>query len=147
MPVKAKGKDRKLVPHSSFEVSTRSYTKAFVQRTVAPATTEVGSPSATPSAPAPDAVPAPSHSGVTIPSVPRKRKMVAPDTSATSSERSTSHSLIEIVDIVDLIEDLMKSKIQPPAYHRIQEFIAKVYIQPLAFSFHILNSNIRLLVI
>ena len=134
-PVKSKSKARKLNPKSSSQVSTRSYTKASVQRTVAPATTVVGSPSATPSAPAPDAAPAPSHSGATIPSVPRKRKAVAPDTSATSAEISTSYSLIENVDMVDLIEDLMKSKIQPPAYRRIQEFLAKVFIQPLALSF------------
>ena len=60
VPVKSKSKGRKLNPKSSSQVSTRSYTKASVQRTVAPATTVVGSPSATPSAPAPDAAPAPS---------------------------------------------------------------------------------------
>ena len=123
----AKGKGRKLAPHSSSQVSTRSYTKASVQRTVPPATTVVGSPTATPSAPAPDAVAAPAHSGATNPSVPRKRKAIAPDTSATSSEKSSSLSLIENVDMADLIEDLMKLKIQPPAYRRIQEFIIKVF--------------------
>ena len=115
----AKGKGRKLNPHASSQVSTRSYNKASVQHTVAPATTVVGSPTATPSAPAPDAVAAPAHSGATNPSVPRKRKVIAPDTSATSSEKSSSLSLIENVDMEDLIEDLMKSKIQPPAYRRI----------------------------
>ena len=122
----SKGKGRKLGPHASSQVSTRTYTKASVQRTVAPSTTVVGSPSATPSAPAPDPLPAPSHSDATIPSVPRKRKAVAPDTSATSSEMSSSLSLIENVDMTELIEDLMKTKIQPPAYRRIQEFITKV---------------------
>ena len=141
VPVKSKGKGRRLNPKSSSQVSTRSYTKASVQPSAAPATTVVGSPSATPSAPAPYAPPAPSHSGATIPSVPRKRKAVAPDTSATSAENSTCHSLIENVDMVDLIEDLMKSKIQPPAYRRIQEFIAKVYFQPLALSFHTVTSH------
>ena len=80
----AKGK-RKGKKVASSQVSTRSYTKASVQRTAAPTTTVVGSPSATPSAIAPDLVLAPSHSGMTLPSVPRKRKAVAPDTSATSS--------------------------------------------------------------
>ena len=51
--VKGKGKGRKLVPLASSKVSTRSFTKASVQRTAGPATTVVGSPSATPSAPSP----------------------------------------------------------------------------------------------
>jgi hypothetical protein len=127
-PVKAKGKGRKLVPHASSQVSTRSYSKASVQRTVAPTTTVVGSPSATPSAPPSDPVPAPSHSDATIPSVPRKRKAVAPDTSATSSERSSSLSLIENVDMGELVEDLMKTKVPPPAYRRIQDFLIKVCV-------------------
>ena len=131
VPVKAKGKGRKLVPHASSQVSTRSYTKASVPRVVPPATTVVGSPSAIPSAAAPDPIPDPSHSGATIPSVPRKRKAVAPDTSATSSERSSSLSLIENVDMVDLIENIMKTKVTPPAYRRIQDFLAKVPILPI----------------
>ena len=110
-PGKGKGKGRKLVPHASSQVSTRSYTKASVRRVVAPSTTVVGSPNTTPSAPPPDLVAAPSHSGATIPSLPRKRKAVAPDNSATSSERSSSLSLIENVDMGDLIEDLMKMKV------------------------------------
>ena len=72
----AKGKDRKLVPLASSQVSTQSYTTASVPRTIAPATTVVGSPTATPSAPALDPVPAPCHSGATIPSVPRKRRLL-----------------------------------------------------------------------
>lgn len=122
---KGKGKGKRV---ASSQVSTRSYTKASVQRTAAPTTTVVGSPSATPSAIAPDLVPAPSHSGVTLPSVPRKRKAVAPDTSATSSEKSSSLVLIENVDMGELIEDLMRTKVQPPAYRRIQEFITKVSV-------------------
>ena len=47
--VKGKGKGRKVVVHACFQVSTRSFTKASVQRTTAPATTVVGSPTATPS--------------------------------------------------------------------------------------------------
>jgi hypothetical protein len=125
-PVKGKGKGRKLVPLASSQVSTRSFTKASVQRTVAPATTVVGSPSAAPSAPHPNLAPVPSHSGATIPSVPRKRKAVAPDTTATSSERSSSLFLIENVDMGELIEDLMKTKVPPPSYRRIQEFLTKV---------------------
>jgi hypothetical protein len=137
-PVKAKGKGRKLVPLASSQVSTRSFTKASVQRTVAPATTVVGSPSAAPSAPHPNPAPVPSHSGATIPSVPRKRKAVAPDTSATSSERSSSLSLIENVDMGELIEDLMKTKVPPPSYRRIQDFLTKVCLSFCFFSFFVI---------
>ena len=95
----AKGKGRKFVPHASSQVCTHSYTKACVQGTIAPATTVLGGPTATHSAPAPELVPTPSHSGATIPSVSRKRKAIAPDTSATSSKRSSNLSLIENVDM------------------------------------------------
>jgi hypothetical protein len=65
----------------------------------------VGSPTATPSAALANPVVAPSHSGATIPSVPRKRKVVAPNTSATSSKMSYSLSLIENVVMGELVED------------------------------------------
>ena len=120
-PVKAKGKGKKV---SSSQVSTRSFSKASIQRT--PATTVVGSPTTTSSTPFRDFVLAPSHSDVNIPSVPRKRKAVAPDTSANSSEKLSSLSLIKNVDMVDLIEDLMRSKVPPPAYRGIQDFLTKV---------------------
>jgi hypothetical protein len=113
---------------ASSQVSTRSYTKAPVQRTPVPVTTVVGSPSATPSAIVPDLVPAPFHSGVTLPSVPRKKKALAPNTSATSSEKSSSLALIENVDMGELIEELMLTKVPPLAYRRIQEFLTKVSV-------------------
>ena len=47
-PVKAKGKGKRV---ASNQVSTRSFTKASVQRTAAPATTVVENPRATPSVP------------------------------------------------------------------------------------------------
>ena len=94
--VKVKGKGKRV---ASNQVSTRSLSKASVQRTPAPATTVVGSPTTTPSAPTPNHVPAPSYSCVTIPSVPHRRKAVALDTSATSFEKSYSLSLIENVDM------------------------------------------------
>ena len=122
-PMNGKGKGEKV---ASSQVSTCSSTKASVQGT--PTTTVVESPTATPSAPSWDHVPAPFHSGVTIPSVPRKRKAVAPDTSATSLEKSSSLYLIENIDIGELIEDLMRSKVPPPAYRRIQEFLTKVCV-------------------
>ena len=73
----------------------------------------VGSPTATHCTP--DLVAASSHSGTTIKLVPRKRKVVAPDTSATSSQKSSSFSLIDHVDMGEFIEDLMKTKFFPPA--------------------------------
>ena len=79
----------------------------------------VGSPTAIPYAPAPDDVPAPSYSGTTNPSVPRKRKAIAPATSTTSPERSSSLSLIKNVDMEELFEELMKTKIQPTAASKI----------------------------
>ena len=75
-PAKGNGKGKKLVLHASSQISTRSYTKASIQRVVAPSTTVVGSPNAIPYGPPPDFVAASSHSGSTIPSVPRKRKAV-----------------------------------------------------------------------
>jgi hypothetical protein len=85
-----------------------------------------GSPTATLFAPPPDLVAARSHSGAIIPSVPRKMKVVVTDTSAILLERSSSLSLIENVDMEKLIEDLMKMKVPPPAYRRIQDFLTKV---------------------
>ena len=105
-----------------------------IQRNVAPATTVVGSPSATPSIALSNPVVVPSHSGATTPSVSCKRKVVAPDTSATSSERSSSLSLIENVDMGEFIEDLMNTKVPPPAYRRIQDFLTKVCVHFYCFS-------------
>ena len=133
-PVKGKGRGKKVLAHASSQVSTRFYIKASVQRNVAPATTVVGSPTATPSLALASPVVAPSQSGATIPSVLRKRKVVAPDTSATSSERSSSLCLIENVDMEKLIEDLMKTKVPPPAYRHIQGFLTKVCMHFHCFS-------------
>ena len=123
---KGKGKGKRV---ASSQVSTRSNSKASVQRQAAPATTVVGSPSAIPQ----DLVPAPSHSGFTVPSVPRKRKAIAPDTSGSSLEKSSSHVLIENVDMGELIEDLMRTKVHPPPYRRIQEFLTKVSLPFISF--------------
>ena len=128
MPVKHKGRGKKVLAHASSQVTSRSNAKASVQRNVAPATTVVGSPTGTPSAALANPVVAPSHNGVTIPSVPRKRKVVALDTSATSSKMSSSLSLIENVDMGELIEDLMKTKVPPLTYRRIQDFLTKVCV-------------------
>jgi hypothetical protein len=86
--VKDKGRGRQVLVHASSQVSTRSYTKTSIQRIAALATTVVGSPTATLATLA-NIVAAPSHSGVTIPSVLHKTKAIAPDTSTTLSERSS----------------------------------------------------------
>ena len=124
--IKSKGKGRKVVPHASSQVSIHSFTNASVQRYIAQATNVVGSPTANPSAPAPDPIAILFYSGATILSVSRKRKVVAPDTTATFTERSSSISLIENVDMGMLIEDLIKTKVPLLTYRRIQEFPTKV---------------------
>ena len=93
---KGKGKGKRV---ASNQVSTLSYIEVSVKRTTTPATTVVGCPIATPSVFASDIVHAPSHRGVALPSIPRKRKAITPDTSATSSEKSSSPSLIENVNM------------------------------------------------
>jgi hypothetical protein len=110
-PVKDKSRGKKILIHASSQVSTCSYTKAFVQRTAASVTTVVGSPTATPSAPLANLVGIPFHRGDIIPLVPHKRKVVATDTSATSSKRSYNFSLIDNVDMEELIEDFMNTKV------------------------------------
>jgi hypothetical protein len=102
----------------------------------------VGSPTATPSAFFTNLVAIPFHSGATIPSVPRKRKVVASDTSATSSEMSSSLSLIENVDMGELIEDLMKMKVPPLTYRRIQDNLTKVCVPFYCLSLSLMELNI-----
>ena len=98
---------------SVFSGITISYIKAFVQHTTAPASTVVGSPTATLSAPLANHVVGPSYSGATIPSVPCKRKVVAPDTSATSSKKPSSVSLIENVDMGEFIKGFHEDQGSP----------------------------------
>lgn len=85
LPLNDNGKANKVVTYASIQVSTRSFTKASIQRSAAPATTVVGSLTTTPSVQASNHVIAPSHSGSIILFVSRKRKAVAVDTYATSS--------------------------------------------------------------
>jgi hypothetical protein len=85
-------------------------------------------PSITPSASRPQTIATPSHSGTTLLSLPRKRKAALLDTTATSSEPPNTLSLIENVDMVQLMLDSEVAGGPLPAYTRIQEFIAKVCI-------------------
>ena len=66
---KRKGKGKRV---ASNQVSTRSYSKAFVQRTPTLHTIVVDCPTATPSADALDFLLAPSHSSVALPSCPAR---------------------------------------------------------------------------
>jgi hypothetical protein len=138
-PVNGRGRGKKALAHASSQVSSISNAKASVQRNVAPATTVLGSPTGIPFATLANPVVALSNSGVTIPSVPRKRKVVAPDTSATSSDMSSCIFLIENVDMGELIEDLMKTKVPPPAYRRIQDFLGKVCVHCFILSFNVFH--------
>ena len=126
--IKGNDKTKNVFAHASSKVYTHFFIKASIQRTVVSATTMVGSPTATPSGHVSDLIAVSSHSGAIIPFMPRKRKVLAPDTSVTSSKRSSSISVIENVDMEELIEDLMKTKVPPPTYRYIQEFLTKVSI-------------------
>ena len=74
----------------------------------------VGSPTASPFAPTLDPVDVHSQSSTTISSMSRKNNNVTSDTSPTSLEWSSSISLIENVDIEELNEDLIKTKVPLP---------------------------------
>ena len=70
----------------------------------------------------------PCESNVTVPSLPRKRRASIFDTSATSTENSTTLSLIENMDVVEVLEVRQKTETLYLAYNRIQAFLAKVCI-------------------
>ena len=105
--------------------------KASVQCNVVPATTAIGIPTNTPIATL-------CHSSTTIPLVSRYRKIVAPDTSATFLKRPSIFFWIENVDMVELIEDLMKTKVPLSTYCNIQEFLTKLCVLFSCF-FHLCN--------
>ena len=95
----------------------------------APSVAPSPTPSDAPSEQAPsDQPPIPSESNVTVPSLPRKRRASTFDNSATSSEKPTTLSLIENVDMVEILEVRRKTGTFHPAYNRIQDFLTKVFI-------------------
>ena len=67
----------------------------------------------------------PSQSKATIPSL-RKRRVAAPDASATSSGTVPMCVLIENVDIEALIKSYVRTSKHDPIYQHIQEYITKV---------------------
>lgn len=105
-------------------------------------------PTATPYAIAHNHVVVPSNSGAAIPSVPHKRKVIALDHLTIFSESSSSIVLIKNVDMEELIQDLMKTKVPPPAYRCIQEFITKVCMSfyCVIHSFHVVPHSFLFLI-
>jgi hypothetical protein len=106
-------------PASQGTITTRSATKATVQASAAPTPTVVGSPSV---------LPAPSHSAATAPAFTRKRKALAAATSVTSSEGTSTYTLIENVYMGDLMEHFNKTKTPHEAFLRIEEFLVKIRV-------------------
>jgi hypothetical protein len=151
-PAKAargKGRAKKTTNQASSQVLTRSASKTPVEPPTLPHSPSIApsvapslapsiapslapsiapslAPSHTPSAFHPQSLDTPSHSGTTLLSLPRKRKAALLDTSATSSDAPNTLSLIENVDMVQLMLDSEVAGGPLPAYTRIQEFIAKV---------------------
>ena len=108
---------------SQANVSTRSASKAVAEASTAGAITGGDSPFVAPSI----LTPAPSQSGGNLPNVAlRKRKILAPDGNVTSSESYSISTFIKNVDMTELIEIHMATKLHHPTYRHIQEFLAKV---------------------
>ena len=127
---KAKGRAKITGTHS-----TRSASKTPVQPPTllqsppsTPSIAPSAAPSITPSASRPQAIATPSDSNTSLLSLPRKRKAALLETSATSSDSPSTFSLIENVDMVQLMLDCDLEGGPLPAYTRIQEFIAKVCV-------------------
>lgn len=126
----AKGKGKKdkqgIIPPtqaSQANVVTRSASNFTAQTSALPSATGVGSPSIAPTMLLPDF----SQSEGTVPGVLlRKKKTILPDASVTSSESFTVSTLIENVDMAELIETFTATKVHDPRYTRIQEFLTKV---------------------
>ena len=132
---KGKGRAKTSATQATSHLPTRSTPKTPLQPPTAvqspsctPSFAPSPAPSITPSASRPPTVATPSHSGTSLLSLPRKRKAALLDTSATSSDSPTTLSLIENVDMVQLMLDCDLAGGPLPAYTRIQEFIAKVCV-------------------
>ena len=110
-------------------VFTRLATKAAVEALAALVSTAFGSPSALPSM----VLAVASQSKATVPFV-RKRKVVAPDASVTSSGAIPISVLIENADMEDLIKVYHVAKKHNPIYIRIQEFLTRVSLILFSFS-------------
>ena len=126
---RGKGRAKKSATQASSQVLTRSASKTPVEPPTLPHSPSFApsvAPSLTPSAFRPQPLDTPSHSGTSLLSLPRKRKAALLDTTATSSDSPNTLSLIENVDMVQLMLDSDVAGGPLPPYTRIQEFIAKV---------------------
>jgi hypothetical protein len=135
---KGKGRAKNAAIQATSHLPTRSAAKTPLHKpnvlqspSSTPSIAPSLAPSITPSASRPPTIATPSHSGTSLLSLPRKRKAALLDTTATSSEAPKTLSLIENVDMVQLMLDSEVAGGPLPAYSRIQEFIAKVCIFPL----------------
>jgi hypothetical protein len=128
---KGKGRAKNAPIQATSNLPTRSAAKTPLPKPSllqSPSGTPSIAPSPAPSASRPQTIDTPSHSGTTFLSLPRKRKAALLDTTATSYESPNTLSLIENVDMVQLMLDSEVAGGPLPAYTRIQEFIAKVCI-------------------
>ena len=103
---------------------------------IAPSVAPSVAPSGTPSAFGPQFIVIPSHSGTSLLSLLRKKKVSFLDTSATSLEAPNTLAFIKNVNMVQLMLDTGLVGGPLSAYTRIQEFIAKVCIFPFVI-FHV----------
>jgi hypothetical protein len=146
---RGKGRAKKTATQASSQVLTRAASKTpvdpptlpqsppfapSVAPSLAPSVTPSLAPSVTPSAFRPQSFETPSNSGTSLLSLPHKRKAALLDTTATSSDALNTLSLIENVDMVQLMLDSKVAGGPLPAYTRIQEFIAKVCLLTLVIS-------------
>ena len=115
---------------SQAKVTTRFAFKAAVQPFDVLTTINIGSsfvalftaPSIIPSIP----TDAPSYRKAIVSTKPLKRKDVPPNSSATSSKLCSSYTLIENLDMGDLLEGFAINHVHNQAYIRIQDVLAMV---------------------
>ena len=136
---KGKGRAKNAAIQETSQLPTRSAAKTPLPKpnlqqspSSTPSIAPSVAPSITPSASRPQTIATPSHSGTSLLSLPRKRKAALLDTTATSSEAHNTETLIENVDMVQLMLDSDVAGGPLPAYTRIQDFIAKVCIFSLS---------------
>ena len=136
---RGKGRAKTTATAASSQVVTRSASKTPTQPptflrspSITPSVAPSVVPTSIPSAFGPQFIDTP-YSGISLLSLPRKRKAALLDTSATSSEALNTLTLIKNVDMVQLMLDSELARGPFPRYTRIQEFIAKVCIIPSSF--------------
>ena len=132
---KGKGRAKKTAPQAYSQVVTQSSLKTPVEpptfprsASVVPSVAPLVVPPGIPSAFGPYPIATPSQSGTSLISLHRKRKATLLDTSFTSSEVPNTLALIKNVNMMQLMLESELAGGPFPAYTRIQDFIAKVYM-------------------